>query len=125
MCGAVVTPTDGAAVGCAAGLTAGAQRSGEQRQRSAAAAGSARPASAEDSCRRAGWQRGRRWGSAGGGGGGGARRGGARNKEHGDAANGERVRWCVFDEIATTRLRGIGCYSQVSGAHIEMRASVF
>ncbi|KAK9128965.1 hypothetical protein Syun_017762 [Stephania yunnanensis] len=27
--------------------------------------------------------------------------------------------------MSTTRLRDLGCYSQVSGAHIEMRASAF
>ncbi|KAK9106559.1 hypothetical protein Syun_022570 [Stephania yunnanensis] len=30
---------------------------------------------------------------------------------------------CANRRMSTTRLRDLGCYSQVSGAHIEMRAS--
>ncbi|KAK9141615.1 hypothetical protein Syun_011015 [Stephania yunnanensis] len=46
-----------------------------------------------------------------------------------DAVNGAVARYRLIGgvnrRVSTTRLRDLGCYSQVSGAHIEMRASAF
>ncbi|KAK9088260.1 hypothetical protein Scep_027342 [Stephania cephalantha] len=51
----------------------------------------------------------------------------ARQRRRLGSCNGAEAHYrpvgCANRRMSTTRLRDIGCYSQVSGAHIEMRAS--